>query len=156
VFAAEDLEQIAWWADRRDVLVFCDDSYERFRYGEDEPVGIAALPKARWRTLLAGSVSKGHALAAARVGWLAGHRHLIRPCLLTSLTQAAFVPTVSQQIALAALRQKDESFEWFRAEFESRRRYAFERLQGMGLEPAWPAGAFFFWVPVAGLGLDGW
>ena len=25
----------------------------------------------------------------------------------------------------------------------------------MGLEPGWPDGGFFFWVPVTGLGLDG-
>src|SRR5262249_18566602 len=80
---------------------------------------------------------------------------LIRPCLLTSLMQGAFVPTVCQQIALTALRQKDESFEWIRAEIESRRRYAYERLQAVGLGPAWPARGLFLWVPGAGLGLSG-
>jgi len=35
-----------------------------------------------------------------------------------------------------------------RAEFESRRRYAYERLRAVGLNPAWPRGAFFLWVPV--------
>ncbi|MBI1918705.1 MAG: aminotransferase class I/II-fold pyridoxal phosphate-dependent enzyme [Planctomycetes bacterium] len=40
-------------------------------------------------------------------------------------------------------------------EFSARRRYAFERLRGMGLKPAWPSGGFFFWVPVAEMGLDG-
>src|SRR5207253_3016198 len=42
-----------------------------------------------------------------------------------------------------------------RAEFAARRRYAYERLWAMGLKPAWPAGAFFFWVPVQELGLTG-
>jgi aspartate/methionine/tyrosine aminotransferase len=97
-------------------------------------------------------VSKSHALAAARVGWLAGHRHLVRPCLLSAALHTPFVPTLCQQIALAALRQEDEAFAPLRAEFASRRNYVFERLGALGLQPAWPAAAFFCWVPVAPCG----
>jgi aspartate/methionine/tyrosine aminotransferase len=124
VIAAEDLEQIAWWARRRDVLVFSDEAFGRFRY-EGDRLSLAALPDARGRTLTAGSVSKGYALASARVGWLAGHRHLVRPCAVTAALQSLFVPTLCQQIALAALRLPPEAFEPVRAEFDARRRYAF-------------------------------
>jgi aspartate/methionine/tyrosine aminotransferase len=154
VFAAEDLEQIAWWAERSDVLLYSDESFERYRY-EGEAPSLGTLPRARRRTLTAGSTSKGYALAAARVGWLAGYRHLLRPCAVTAALHAPFVPTLCQQIAAAALRQGDEAFRHVRAEFEARRRYGYERLQALGLKPAWPAGAFFFWVPVGHLGLDG-
>jgi aspartate/methionine/tyrosine aminotransferase len=154
VFAPQDLEQIAWWADRRDALIFSDEVFERYQY-EGEVKSIGTFERARQRTLTAGSVSKGHALAAARVGWLAGHRHLIRPCLLTAVLQAAAVPTLSQLVALTALRQDPDTFRPIWTEFESRRRYAFERLQALGLRPAWPAGAFFLWVPVWELGLRG-
>src|SRR5207249_2575328 len=86
VLAREDLELIAWWADRRDALILSDEVFERYQYEEDA-VSIGTLPKAGNRTLTVGSVSKGHALASARVGWLAGHRHLVRPCLLTAVLQ---------------------------------------------------------------------
>jgi len=154
VFAPEDLEQIAWWADRRDVLIFNDEVFERFIYEGASP-SIGALPRAWRRTITAGSVSKGYALAAARVGWLAGHRHLIRPCTLTAIMHAAWPPTLCQQIALAALRQENEAFASIHKEFESRRRYTYERLQAMSLEPVWPAGAFFVWLPIRELGLSG-
>ena len=72
VVAPEDLEQIAWWAEKHDVLLFSDEVFERFQH-DGEQVSLATLQRARTRTLTAGSVSKGHALlAAARVGWLAG------------------------------------------------------------------------------------
>ncbi len=154
VIAAEDLEQIAWWAKRHDALIFSDEAFARYCY-EGTSTSIGTLPKARRRTLTAGSVSKGHALASARVGWLAGYRHLVRPCALTALLQTPFVPTLCQHIALMALRQSPETFEPIRAEFASRRRYTFERLQALGFQPAWPAGAYFFWVPVWELGLSG-
>src|SRR5262249_6322056 len=100
----EDLDQIAWWAHHRDVLVFNDEVFARFRY-EGQALSLGTLPRARQRTLTAGSVSKGHALASARVGWLAGCRHLIRPCSITAALQTPFVPTLCQQLALTALRQ---------------------------------------------------
>src|SRR5262249_2120849 len=89
--AAEDLEQIAWWAERQDVLIWSDEVFEHYRY-EGEPASLGSLPRARRRTLTTGSVSKSHALASARVGWLAGYRHLVRPCALTAVLQTPFVP----------------------------------------------------------------
>ena len=74
---------------------------------------------------------------------------------LTSVLQAALVPTLCQQVALTALETGEEAFAPIRAEFDSRRRYAFERLKSLGLQPIWPAGAFFLWLPVDGLGVDG-
>jgi aspartate/methionine/tyrosine aminotransferase len=154
IVAPEDLEQIAWWAERHDVLILSDEVFERFHH-EDDVMSMATLPRARRRTLTAGSVSKGHALAAARVGWLAGCKDLLRPCVLTAALRSPFVPTLCQQLATAALRAGQETFEPVRAGFESRRRYAWERLRAMDLNPAWPAGSFFFWVPVWDRGLSG-
>jgi aspartate/methionine/tyrosine aminotransferase len=152
--APEDLEQVAWWAERLDVLVLSDEVFERFHY-DSAPVSLATLPGARQRTLTVGSVSKGHALASARVGWLAAHRHLLRACAAAAALRAPFVPTLSQQVALAALRTAPDAFAPVRAEIEARRLYAFERLRAAELNPPWPAGAFFLWVPVWGLGMSG-
>jgi aspartate/methionine/tyrosine aminotransferase len=154
VIAPEDLEQIAWWADRNDVLILSDEVFERFVH-EGEPMSIATLPKARRRTLTAGSVSKGHALASARVGWLAAYRHLLRPCLATAALRSPLVPTLCQQLALTALTKAATAFEPIRAQFESRRCYTYERLRSMELNAAWPSGAFFFWAPVWQLGQSG-
>ncbi|MBL8793412.1 MAG: pyridoxal phosphate-dependent aminotransferase [Planctomycetia bacterium] len=154
LFRPEDLEQIAWWAHRFDTLIFSDDVAHDC-CDELRPASIAALPRARERTLLAGSPSKSHALTAARVGWLAGHRCLLRPCLLSTVLQSQAVPVLSQQLALTALRLGAEVSRPMHAELASRRRYSFERLHGMGLRPEWPAGGHWHWVPVSGFGLDG-
>jgi aspartate/methionine/tyrosine aminotransferase len=154
VLAPEDLEQIAWWAQRHDVVLLSDEVFERYHH-ESEVLSIGTLPRARPRTLTAGSVSKGHALASARVGWLAGCKELLRPCMLAAALRTPFVPTLCQQLALAALRTDAEAFVPILAGFESRRRYAYERLQAMDLNPPWPAGAFFLWVPVWEKGMSG-
>ena len=142
----EDLEHIAWWAERHDVLVLSDEVFSRC-WHETEPVSIATLARARLRTLTVGSVSKSHALASARVGWIASQRHLLRPCLATAALRSSFVPTISQLIALAALRTDPGEFEVIRKKFAMRRRYAFDRLRALGMNPVWPHGAFFLWAP---------
>ena len=154
VIAPDDLEQIAWWADRNDVLILSDDAFVCYQQ-DGRHIAVAALPRARTRTLTAGGVSQSHALASTRVGWLAAHRHLLRPCLATAALRSPFVPTVSQQIALAALLIDPREMEPIHAEFASRRRYVCERLRAMELNPAWPAGGFFLWVPVWEHGLSG-
>jgi aspartate/methionine/tyrosine aminotransferase len=154
VLRPEDGELIAWWAQRRDVLIFQDDVLARFRY-EGEPVSLAALPRGQNRTLTASSVSKGHALGSARVGWLVGHRHLLRPCLLAAALRWSAVPALCQQIALTALEQGDEPFRPIFEAFAGKRQYAYERLRGLGLQPVWPAGGYHLWLLVGELGLDG-
>jgi aspartate/methionine/tyrosine aminotransferase len=153
-FAAEELEQIAWWAKHYDLVVIVDESYSRYR-GDGGRSRFADFPGAATRTLNIGSLSKGHALTAARVGWISGHRHLVRPCFLTQSLSAPFVPTLCQQIALAALSAGDEPFEPIRDEMASRRQFAFERVQTMGLSPTWPAAGLFLWVSTRQLALDG-
>jgi aspartate/methionine/tyrosine aminotransferase len=150
VVEPEDLEQVAWWADRHDVLILSDEVFQRFHL--PGPLSIATLARARKRTLVVGSTSKGHGLAAARVGWIGANRHLLRPCLATAALRTPFVPAVCQLAALAALRGDPGAFAAARQRLEARRRYAFDRLRAAGFEPAWPAGGFFVWLPVAALG----
>jgi aspartate/methionine/tyrosine aminotransferase len=153
-FDPEDLERVAWAANRSDVLIYLDESFGRFRY-DGRPCPLATMPGADRRTLSAGSLTAGYGLGSLRVGWLSGSRHLVRACALTASLSAPYVPTLCQQAALRAVQADEELFGPVLEEFRDRRRYASDRLKAMGLDPSWPAGGFFFWVPVSPLGLDG-
>ena len=143
VLAPEDVEQIAFWARKHDVLIFQDASFDRWR-SQPARTRLASLPNAKNRILTCGSFSKSHGLTSARVGWLTGNRHLVRPCAAAMLLTAPFVPALCQQVAIQALRTSES----VREDFTSRRAHVSERLQEMGLKP-WPAVAgFFLWVPV--------
>ncbi len=149
-----DLERIAWAANRSDVLIYLDESFARFRY-DRRPCPLATMPGADGRTLSAGSLTAGYGLGSLRVGWLTGPRHLVRACALTASLAAPYVPTLCQQVALRAVQSDDELFGPVLEEFRDRRRYTAERLAAMGLDASDPTGGFFFWVPVAPLGLEG-
>lgn len=147
VLAAEDLEQIAWWAERHDVLILSDEVFERFCFEADH-VSPATIARMHHRTLTVGSVSKSHALASARVGWIAGQKHLLRACAATAAVRCPFVPTLCQQQALAALRSDPGAFDLIHEKIDARRRYAVERLCALGLKATCPAAGYFLWVPV--------
>ncbi|MFO0808298.1 MAG: pyridoxal phosphate-dependent aminotransferase [Gemmataceae bacterium] len=150
-FAADDLEQIAYWCSKSGVLVVNDESFIRYR-DDSAPTD---LPMAKGRTLTIGSMSKGHGLAAARVGWVRGDTAFVKPCMLAATLAKPFVPTPMQTLAAAAIKLGDASFAPVRDEMTSKRRYAFERLKAVGLEPAWPSGGFTLWTPVSSLGMTG-
>lgn len=150
----EDQERIAWLANKHDVLIYLDESFARFRY-EGRPSAMASLLGADGRTLSASSLTQGHGLGSVRVGWLAGPRPLVRACALTATMSAPFVPTVCQQVAARCLAADDELFAPVLEQFRERRRYAFDQLKAMGLEPTWPVGGFFCWLPVTQFGVDG-
>ena len=65
------------------------------------------------------------------------------------------MPAVCQQAAARALAEGDDGFAPVAEQFRSRRQYVIDRLRGVGLEPDWPGGGYFVWVPVAPPGLDG-
>ncbi|MBX9583437.1 MAG: pyridoxal phosphate-dependent aminotransferase [Gemmataceae bacterium] len=152
--APDDLDHLLWIAAGYDVLVYLDESFARFRY-DARGRALTTLPGADKRVLTAGSVSQGWDLGAARVGWLAGPRHLVRVCGLTANLAAPFVPPACQDAAARALARPDDEFTPTLDQFRNRRRYAVDRLTALGLAPDWPAGGYFLWVPVGGLGLDG-
>src|SRR5262245_20035864 len=146
VFAPEDLEQIAFWARKNDVLIFQDASFDRWR-ASPATSRLASLPHAEGRVLTCGSFAKSHGLSADRVGWLVGCRHLARPCAAAAMLAAPFVPSLCQQIALNALRTGERAMAAARVDFTARLTYVRDRLTEMGLDPWDAAGGFFFWVP---------
>jgi aspartate/methionine/tyrosine aminotransferase len=136
------------------VLVYADESFSRFRF-DARGKCFGKLPGADRRILTAGSMTQEFGLGSLRIGWLAGPRHLVRACGLTQNLSAPYVPVVCQQAAARALAEPDTEFGTTLDQFRTKCDYAVDRLRAMGLEPDRPAGGYFLWVPVAGLGMDG-
>jgi aspartate/methionine/tyrosine aminotransferase len=152
--AAEDVEYVAWIAAGYDVLVYLDESFTRFRYDGEGP-SLAAMPGVENRVLTAGSVTQEFRLGSLRVGWLAGQRHLVKACALTASLSAPYVPAVCQQAAARAIAEPDGDLTQTLDLFRQRRQYVVDRLRALRLEPDWPGGGYFVWVPVGEFGMDG-
>ncbi len=153
-FAAEDFEQISWWAKKYDVLIYIDQSFANYQ-DEMNRLSLAGFPSCYQRLLLAQSVSKSVGLASARVGWLMGARTLMNAWTLTANVHSPFMSPLSQQIAVHALRHGDSAARLHSDEMAGRRRYIFEYLRSIGLAPLMPSCGFFMWIPVQSLNLSG-
>ena len=154
-FSTADLEEIAWLAGRHDVLVCLDGSAGRFHYDTAPPPCLADFPGMATRMLGLGSLAVGYGLGDLRVGWLSGHRQLVRTAALCANLSAPGVSPIMQSAVATVLKRDRAGFAPTLGQFRERRQYAFDRLKGMGLEPTWPAGGFTMWVSVASLGTDG-
>ncbi|WP_162657063.1 pyridoxal phosphate-dependent aminotransferase [Tuwongella immobilis] len=152
--ASEDLEQIAWWAKRHDVLIYLDETLARYRT-IPATRHLAAIPETAGRLLLANSLGKSHGQGALRAGWLIGAKPLIRAATLTAGLNTAGVPLPCQEMALSVLRANGDRFAELQQTLDSRRRYLTERLALLGL-PATPTGVgYSLWISTQPLGLTG-
>jgi aspartate/methionine/tyrosine aminotransferase len=144
-FSAEDLQQIAYWAFKHDVLIYRDASFDHWRHQRPR-TRLATLPYTEGRLLTACSFSKSHGLSTTRVGWLMGNRHLVRPCATMAALNAPFVPMLNQGIALSAMKIGKTSLESERQAMESKFVYTHKRLTSMGLKSKLGQAGFCHWV----------
>ncbi len=151
--ADDDLERLAWLANRHDALIYLDETFGRFRH-DPSPAAVAGLTAAAGRLLTSGSVTASYGLGSARVGWLTGPEPLLRACAVVGMLNGPGVPPVCQQAAVRALAEGDRHFDGEATSLRDRRAFAVERLRAMGLEAEAPAAGHFVWASVAGLGAD--
>ena len=137
-------DHLIWAAKRSDVLIVLDETFTPFRYEGH----AAPMPAAQDRTLRIGSVTP-YGLASARVGWVTGPHHLLKAVALTATLNAPFVPALCQHLAARELARAEDLFGPTVEELRARRRYALDRLTGMGLPAPTPRGGYFAWVDVS-------
>jgi aspartate/methionine/tyrosine aminotransferase len=106
VLRPEHLEAIADVARRRDLWVIADEVYADYVYA-GEHRSIARLPGMAGRTVTAYSLSKSHALAGLRVGYIAGPEGLIAAARRVATHTVFNVPLVAQRCAARALGEGD-------------------------------------------------
>lgn len=144
VLAPATLEAVAAFARHHGLWVFADEVYGDFAF--DAPhTSIAALDGMAERTVTAYSFSKSHALAGARVGFIAAPEAVVTAARRVSTHTIYNVPVVSQRAALSALRGGTRWLAAARERYRAARDRCVERLTLPGLRfgPA-DGGAYLF------------
>lgn len=110
VLTPAQIERVAAFAREHDLWVFADEVYADvvFRGGGAGGPTIAALPGMRERTIALHSLSKSHALAGLRVGFVAAPEPVVTAARRVSTHTAFNVSVAMQRAAAAALA--DEAF----------------------------------------------
>jgi aspartate/methionine/tyrosine aminotransferase len=101
-YPAAQLRDVGRLAVTRDLWVLSDEVYADYVY-EGEHTSIARFDGMAERTLSAYSLSKSHALAGARVGFLLAPESVVSLARRVATHTVFNVPVASQRVALAAL-----------------------------------------------------
>ena len=153
VLSYEEAASIAKIAVERDLIVICDDVYEKIVYDGVKHYSLAAFPGMRERTVVVNSFSKTYAMTGFRVGFALGPKEIITQMLLALQYTVACVNGPAQYAALAALEGPQDSVREMVQEFDRRRRLIYSGLMGIkGFRCILPRGAFYIFPNIQDFG----
>jgi len=155
VYPPDLLRAIADIAERHDLLLVSDETYEALIYGDSQHLSPATFPGLRERTVSIFSFSKSYAMTGWRVGYLTGPAAMLRTMEVVQEEIASCVNSAAQQAAIAALRGPRDCVEAMRGAYERRRNLVVERLNAIpGVTCPRPGGAFYAFPDVRAITRD--
>lgn len=150
VYTPESLDVVAVVAKSHGLFVVCDDVYNRLCYQDGYERFAARHPELRGQTVVVDSFSKPWAMTGWRLGWLAAAPALKAEIQKMHQYLVSSVPAFVQDAAMVALGC--DITEMF-STYERRRDLVCDALEQMGLGLVRPAGAFYAFPSIKGLGL---
>ena len=142
VFTRAEAEEVARFAQERDLVVIADEAYEDLVY-DGEHVSIASLDGMLERTITSYTLSKSYAMTGWRMGYAVATEPWMTGLRKTLLYSTNGVSTPQQWAALAAFTTRSDFLEKNRAAYLQRRDLLLAGLNELGLTCASPAGAFY-------------
>jgi N-succinyldiaminopimelate aminotransferase len=143
VFDHEELNLIADFALRHDLIVVTDEVYEELIYDDIPVTRLAALDNMRERTVVISSTAKTFSLTGWKVGFTYAPPELTRE--LRGIHQfTVFCGATPLQAGIcAALELSDQYFEGLRRDYQERRDRLCDGLSALGFKFRRPQGTYF-------------
>jgi len=153
VLSYEETASIAKIAVEHDLIVICDEVYEKIIYDGAKHYSLATFPEMRERTVIINSFSKTYAMTGFRIGYAFGPKEIITQMLLALQYTVACVNGSAQYAALAALEGPQDAVGNMVSEFDRRRRLIYSGLVGIkGFRCILPKGAFYIFPSIQDFG----
>lgn len=149
----QDLESIAHFVKKHDLLVLADEIYAELVYDENY-VSMASLEGMKARTILINGFSKGFAMTGWRLGFVCAPYEISKAMLKIHQYAMMCAPTVAQHAALEALKNGNDDVIEMRNSYRRRRNYFVQSLNEIGLDCHIPGGAFYAFPSVKSTGLS--
>ncbi|MEO0796045.1 MAG: aminotransferase class I/II-fold pyridoxal phosphate-dependent enzyme [Verrucomicrobiota bacterium] len=147
------LERIAKFAEEKDLVVLADEIYAELTY-DGEHVSIASFPGMRERTIFLHGFSKAFAMTGFRIGYACSTPELIEAMMKVHQYSMMCAPILSQEAALEALRNGEESVLQMKEQYQQRRDFVCRRFNEIGLKCHVPAATFYAFPSVEATGLQ--
>lgn len=149
-----DLEAVAALARKHDLLVLCDESYDRFVYDGRKHVSFASLPDVTDRTITVFSCSKSYALPMYRIGYVVANAGICQHIKRVHEWITFYPSNVCQSAALAAIEGPQEWLHEIPRDFERMRDLTWQGINDIrGLSAVKPQGGPYLWLNVRETGM---
>lgn len=151
-----DMASILEFAKRHDLIVLADEVYSELNYEVDEApiLSFAGFPEAKDRVILLNGFSKSWAMTGYRLGYSCGPQDVIDAMMKIHQYGIMSAPTLSQAAGVEAMDLGDKDVARMKREYNRRRDYLYEALNGLGLKTLLPKGAFYIFPDVRQTGMD--
>ena len=149
-----ELKKIADVCIKNDIIVISDDAYEKFRYDNEKPLFIGALPGMKERTVTIFSFSKTYAMTGWRIGAVTGSSEILGAMTKLQEHIIAMPTTVSQKAAEAAVAGPQDCVDKMLQTFAKRRDIitkGLNAIEGTEFDP--PGGAFYAFPDISAYGM---
>lgn len=153
VMPLDELEKIAAFAVKHDLIVLTDEIYSELTYDEVKHHSIAALPGMKERTIFLHGFSKAFAMTGWRIGFACGPADIIEAMMKIHQYSILCAPIMGQEAAVEALERGGRSVERMREEYFLRRNFIVSYLNDAGIPCHSPKGAFYVFPDIRGTGL---
>jgi len=147
-----DVESLATFAIRHDLLVISDEVYSELTY-DGERVSLAEIPGMKERLVFLHGFSKAWAMTGFRLGFACAPADLIEAMMKIHQYCMMSAPTISQLAAIEALRHGASDTVEMRESYRQRRNFICGALNDMGLACHVPEGAFYVFPSIQSTGL---
>ena len=151
IYQKEELEVIAEFAKKHDILIISDEMYEKLIYDGEKHISIASLSQDAYeRTIVINGVSKAYAMTGWRIGYAAAKEEIIKLMVSVQSHVTSNPNSIAQYASVEALNGPTDELVKMIAEFDNRRKFMVKRIGEIeGLDIIYPKGAFYLMINVS-------
>jgi aminotransferase len=153
VLERADVEAIAAFAIRHNLIVISDEIYAEMTWGGKKHVSFASIPELRDRLILHHGYSKSWAMTGFRMAYVCAPKWMMDTILKIHQYAIMCAPTTSQYAALEAMRHPAEDMKPMLQAYEQRRNFLRAAFADAGIPMHNPAGAFYAFPQIEKFGL---
>ena len=147
------LEELAKFAQEKDMLVISDEIYSELTY-DGKHVSIASIAGMKDRTVFLHGFSKAFAMTGFRIGYACAPKEIIEGAMKAHQYAIMCAPIVSQEAAIEALRNGKKSMLHMREQYQSRRDFIVGKFNEMGMDCHLPKGTFYAFPCIKKFGMS--
>jgi len=150
VYTRNELEEIGAFAEKHDLIVFADEMYEHFLYGDAVHITALSVPTLRDRCVVLSGFSKVFSITGWRLGYAIAPAGVIEA--MAQLNDLIYVcaPAPLQIGAAVGLESLDDDYYTELARIHQVKRDLFcDALRDAGLNPSVPNGAYYVMTDVS-------